>query len=206
MDLPLEISGHKKRQAKTFMPKQPTITTKRLILVPLTAGDAAALFPIAKNPASIEDFQVVAKTVDDVAKWVNASIESNTASWTIRLNKRVIGFVEIDIYSNQAIAETGYFIAETEQGNGFATEAVVAAVDWAFGQTNVHRIEAGISDWNTGSARVVEKAGFLFEGKSRLNWHYGGRWYDSLNYAILKTDWQKRRNNEQNTAHKRKLV
>ncbi|MFT5196545.1 MAG: RimJ/RimL family protein N-acetyltransferase, partial [Candidatus Promineifilaceae bacterium] len=127
-------------------------------------------------------------------------------SWTIRLNKRVIGFVEIDIYSNQAIAETGYFIAETEQGNGFATEAILAAVDWAFGQTNVHRIEAGISDWNTASARVVEKAGFLFEGKSRLNWQYGGRWYDSLNYAILKTDWQKRRNNEQNTAHKRKLV
>jgi ribosomal-protein-alanine N-acetyltransferase len=164
------------------------IETERLELVPATIGDARDLFPIAKDPASIEDFQHVASKLKDVESWLSPSIDEGTPTWTIRLDGRVIGLMEAEIRKN-AIADIGYFVDSTHQNQGYATEAIKAVVEWLFESTPVHRVEAGVTARNTPSRRVVEKLGFKLEGIARKNWPWGDAWFDSANYALLKEEW-----------------
>ena len=57
-------------------------------------------------------------------------------------------------------AEIGYGVLEDCQGQGFATEAVGAAVAWALQQPAVTRVEAETEPDNRASQRVLEKCGF----------------------------------------------
>lgn len=61
--------------------------------------------------------------------------------------------------------EIGYGIDEAYQGSGYATEAVTAVVHWASEQENVKSIEAEAEEDNAASARVLQKAGFVPNGK-----------------------------------------
>ena len=63
------------------------------------------------------------------------------------------------------VAEIGYGILEEYQGQGYATEAVRAVVDWAFHHPDVTVIEAETTSDNTSSKRVLEKCGFIANGK-----------------------------------------
>ena len=60
--------------------------------------------------------------------------------------------------------EIGYGIKEEYQGQGYATEAVSAAVLWAFQQPGVIRVEAETEPDNRASQRVLEKCGFVPSG------------------------------------------
>ena len=60
--------------------------------------------------------------------------------------------------------EIGYGILEPFCGRGYATEAVRAAVDWAFRQPGVTRVEAETEPENRASQRVLAKCGFLPTG------------------------------------------
>ena len=62
------------------------------------------------------------------------------------------------------VVEIGYGILEEYQGQGYATEAVGAAVDWALYQPGVTRVEAETAPDNRSSQRVLEKCGFLPSG------------------------------------------
>lgn len=60
--------------------------------------------------------------------------------------------------------EIGYGISEEHQGNGFATEAVEAAVTWALHQPGICRVEAETEPENKASQRVLAKCGFVPSG------------------------------------------
>ena len=60
--------------------------------------------------------------------------------------------------------EIGYGISEGSQSQGFATEAVDAAVNWALGQPDVKCVEAETEPDNRASQRVLEKCGFVPTG------------------------------------------
>ena len=63
------------------------------------------------------------------------------------------------------VAEIGYGISEEYQYQGYATEAVKAILTWAFQDSKVTAIEAETDVENTASKRVLEKCGFIFNGK-----------------------------------------
>ena len=60
--------------------------------------------------------------------------------------------------------EIGYGINDEFQGQGYATEAVIATVDWALRQSGVLRVEAETEPDNTASQRVLAKCGFVPSG------------------------------------------
>lgn len=60
--------------------------------------------------------------------------------------------------------EIGYGIKEEFQRQGYATEAVMAAVDWALQQAGVLRVEAEAEPANTASQQVLAKCGFVPNG------------------------------------------
>ena len=63
-------------------------------------------------------------------------------------------------------AEIGYGICEAHQGNGYATEAVKAAVAWGFARLRElgaeRKIVGKVEHENWSSRRVLEKAAFAF--------------------------------------------
>jgi [ribosomal protein S5]-alanine N-acetyltransferase len=83
-------------------------------------------------------------------------------------------------------AEFGYWLAEEFWGKGIMTEVVPAFVDYCFKEFSLNRIYAEPFSNNPASARVLEKAGFVLEGRLRKNVVKDGKVVDSLLYARTK--------------------
>ncbi|QTN01400.1 GNAT family N-acetyltransferase [Sediminibacillus dalangtanensis] len=79
----------------------------------------------------------------------------------------------------------GYFVDESHNGKGYASEAVKQITSYAFNGLKLHRIEAGVMPHNKGSIRVLEKAGFHREGIARKNVFINGKWEDHQVLALL---------------------
>ena len=80
-------------------------------------------------------------------------------------------------------AEFGYWLAEEFWGQGIMSEIVPAFVDYCFKEFSLNRISAQTYSNNPASARILEKAGFVFEGRLRKNVVKDGKILDSLLYA-----------------------
>ncbi|BFO22073.1 hypothetical protein SHKM778_84610 [Streptomyces sp. KM77-8] len=67
--------------------------------------------------------------------------------------------------------EIGFWGAKEHRGNGYITEAALAASRWAFTRMSVDRVEWRAEVGNTASRAVAERAGFTVEGvlRSSLN-------------------------------------
>ena len=92
---------------------------------------------------------------------------------------------------NYHIAETWYKIHPAYWGQGYASEALTRLLAFGFKDLNLHRIEAGCAVENGASVRVLEKAGFIREGRKREILPIRGRWVDNYFYAILDSDFEK---------------
>ena len=87
------------------------------------------------------------------------------AMWMIELRDGThIGDLCFKGLGANGVVEIGYGILEEYQGQGYATEAVGVAVNWALQQPNVTRVEAETEPDNRASQRVLEKCGFLPTG------------------------------------------
>src|SRR5439155_7141617 len=79
-------------------------------------------------------------------------------------------------------AEIGYWLAEPFWGRGIATEALVAVTAHAMQTHGLTRVFAVPFAWNAASCRVLEKAGYVLEGRLRKSAIKDGRITDQLQY------------------------
>jgi ribosomal-protein-alanine N-acetyltransferase len=85
-------------------------------------------------------------------------------------------------------ASLGYWMGAPHAGRGLMTDAVLAAVQFAFSTLRLNRLEAACLPSNAASARVLEKVGFRLEGRARRYLKIDGRWQDHDLYALLNDD------------------
>lgn len=83
-------------------------------------------------------------------------------------------------------AEIGYWLGESFWGRGIMTAALVTVTEFAFKEFNLTRVFAVPYARNAASLRILEKAGYLFEGVMRRSAIKDGVVLDQLMYA--KTD------------------
>jgi ribosomal-protein-alanine N-acetyltransferase len=86
-------------------------------------------------------------------------------------------------------AYLGFFVSERHNGRGYATEAVRRAVEAAFGELGLHRVQAAVIPRNVASIRVLEKAGFREEGFALRYLQIAGVWEDHKLYAVTVEEW-----------------
>jgi [ribosomal protein S5]-alanine N-acetyltransferase len=79
-------------------------------------------------------------------------------------------------------AELGYRVAQAHVGKGYAREAVRLALEKAFNDHRLVRIEATSRPENIGSVKVLTHNGFTQFGRSRKSVELGGVWYDLLHF------------------------
>ena len=88
------------------------------------------------------------------------------AMWMIELKDGThIGDLCFKGLEPNGTTEIGYGILDEYQGNGYATEAVKAAAAWALRDPNIIVVEAETEPDNKASQRVLEKCGFIPNGK-----------------------------------------
>jgi [ribosomal protein S5]-alanine N-acetyltransferase len=80
----------------------------------------------------------------------------------------------------------GYSVAPAHRGRGVAGSGLRAITAFAWTIPSLHRIEAYIEPWNTGSVRVAESAGYQREGLLRRYREIGGSRRDVLLYATVR--------------------
>ena len=98
-----------------------------------------------------------------------------------------IGFIPQEDVSRRS-AEIGYWLGEAYWGRGIATDAVRAVTTHIFATFDICRIYATVFESNPASARVLEKAGFVYEGRMRQAVTKNGHRLDALMYALLKDE------------------
>jgi [ribosomal protein S5]-alanine N-acetyltransferase len=84
----------------------------------------------------------------------------------------------------------GYYIGARHAGQGYMTEALQLMLRTAFRQLRLHRVEANVQPRNLASSRLVKRAGFCLEGRSRRYLKIGGQWRDHERWALLAEEWR----------------
>lgn len=87
-------------------------------------------------------------------------------------------------------AYLGYFAFAPLAGTGLMSEGLAAALDIAFGQLKLHRVEVNIQPDNVRSLGLATRLGFTREGYSRRYVKIAGRWRDHIRLAMLAEDWR----------------
>jgi [ribosomal protein S5]-alanine N-acetyltransferase len=81
-------------------------------------------------------------------------------------------------------AELGYWLSESYWGQGIMTKAICEIVKKAFDRFDIDRIYATPFETNLASHRVLEKSGFVLEGRFKKVVIKNGKMLDELVYAI----------------------
>ncbi|GAB4546439.1 MAG: GNAT family protein [Anaerolineae bacterium] len=122
--------------------------------------------------------------------------DPNSASFQIRtiVDDKHIGFVVLHTIkwpSQSCMVAIG--IGEEEyRGRGYGSEAMNLALNYAFNELNLHRVELIVMAYNTRAIASYEKLGFVREGVKREAVQRFGVRYDVLCYAILRPEWTAR--------------
>ncbi|GGH80508.1 ribosomal-protein-alanine N-acetyltransferase [Pullulanibacillus pueri] len=132
-------------------------------------------------------------TLDSKRKFIKGSINQReqdkgySFGIFLRENDKLIGDVSLFNILRGALQKCliGYSLDGQYNGRGYTTEAVSLAVNFAFNELKLHRIEAGVMLNNIGSMRVLEKVGFHKEGIEQKGVKINGQWEDHQILAII---------------------
>lgn len=173
------------------------IVTDRLIIRKFEANDWQDLHEYLsdKEVVKFEPYDIFSES-----KSKEESIRrSNTESFyavCLKENNKLIG----NLYLGKGDFDTwelGYVFNRTYQGQGYATESAKALLDYAFTHFGARRIIAMCSPKNNSSWKLLERLHMRREGLLLQNVYFKTDcngdpiWFDTYEYAILKSEWFK---------------
>lgn len=114
--------------------------------------------------------------------------QNPTTFFAIATQEEAIGGIGISLNQDvhRLTAEMGYWLGEPYWGKGLMTEAVAKFTEYAFECFHLVRIYAEPYASNPNSCRVLEKAGYVLEGRLRSSVIKDGQILDQFLYARIK--------------------
>ncbi len=128
-------------------------------------------------------------TARDARNWLDVVVDSKPeTNFAIDVAAEAVGGIGFTPQHDveRRSAEIGYWLGEPFWGRGIATEALITVTEYAFANFDLCRLYAHVFDWNAASARVLEKAGYEFEGRLKNSVTKDGQTIDQLMYAIIR--------------------
>lgn len=158
--------------------------------------DAAWLAELLNNKKILDNLRdglPYPYTKKDAEEYISSMLsadQTKSFAFAITVNGKVAGSIGVFRCENIHFrtAEMGYYIGEPYWGNGLGTSAVTQVSDYIFENTDIIRIFAEPFADNIASCRILEKAGFQFEGLLRSNALKNGKVLDMKMYALVKGD------------------
>jgi RimJ/RimL family protein N-acetyltransferase len=142
------------------------LQTERLLLRKPTLADVTIMTRLANDRRIAQNTRRLPHPYlqDHAVEFVNAQANSDRETvFLIERDFQPIGMVGID-WREPENPELGYWIGVDHWGQGFATEAARAAIDFCFEEFDVEHIIAGARVANPASRNVLEKCGFQWSG------------------------------------------
>jgi [ribosomal protein S5]-alanine N-acetyltransferase len=133
-------------------------------------------FPHPYTPAHAQDWIEKVAPIDPVTQFA-IEVDGEAAGGI-----GITQLQDVDRYS----AEIGYWLGEAHWGRGITTAVVRSVTEHAFAAFGLHRIYAGVFEWNPASRRVLEKAGYTLEGRLRRAAFKDGKLLDQYLYAVTR--------------------
>ena len=176
----------------------PSLTTPRLILRPFAPADGLGVERLAGA------WEIADTTLNIPHPYPEGGglrwIKTHTVAWengsslTLAIAlpatpQTIIGAVSLTIAREHARGELGYWIAVSEWGHGYATEAARAVATFGFEKLELHRIQARHFTRNQASGIVMQKLGMQLEGVNREAYLRWGRFEDVAVYGVLAQEW-----------------
>jgi RimJ/RimL family protein N-acetyltransferase len=183
---------------QVLRPQYP-VSTDRLLLRPLGAGDTGALLAYRSRPDVCRYVPFEPMTERDIAgrlagPWAATELTAEGQSLTLGVEVKesgeLIGDVILFWHSRlHAGGELGYVFAPGAGGQGYATEAARAVLRLGFEELGLHRITARIDERNEPSARLARRLGMRQEARLVHNELFKGEWSTELDFAMLAGEW-----------------
>ena len=176
------------------------IETRRLLLRPFAAADAAAVegyvgrWEIARMTTRIAHPYPQGAAAEWIASHAAAREEGSEYTFAITLQgqDQPIGAISLR-HSEPGNLELGYWLAPGHWGRGLATEAAQAMVVYGFEKLGAEALTSGHFADNAASGRVLEKAGFRANGIAR-QWSEARQGFvDANRYLLTRESWGRAR-------------
>jgi [ribosomal protein S5]-alanine N-acetyltransferase len=176
------------------------LQTQRIIVRPLCQNDLQEYHKLFSNPENLT-FEIIEphspqRSEAELTYWLERNLELDSAFGTTEFGielistGKLIGVISgLYIDTNSAIIEMGIIVDHIYSKNGYSHEALQAYINFAFSQTDTHKILARTDSRNIPCIRLLEKIGMTREGLLRKNVKMlDGQYYDEAIYGVLKED------------------
>ena len=169
------------------------IKSKKFILRPFKRGDENSLRENINNKKIYRNTLDIPYpyTLKDAKDWISRNLREmrrkkpTMINLVIDINGEVAGGIGLNKIEGHK-AEIGYWLAEKYWGQGIMTQAVKLMTKFGFEKLKLKRIYAYVFSFNKASKRVLEKAGYKFEGILRKNTKKDNRFIDDYLFAKAK--------------------
>ncbi|MDB5633819.1 MAG: RimJ/RimL family protein N-acetyltransferase [Tardiphaga sp.] len=142
------------------------LETERLSLRKPTLADVKAIARLANDRRIAENTRRLPYPYlqDHAVQFVNSLSDANSETvFLIELDRRPVGMVGVDWRAPET-PELGYWLGVDHWGQGFATEAARAVIDFTFEEFDVEHLISGARVANPASRNILEKCGFQWSG------------------------------------------
>jgi ribosomal-protein-alanine N-acetyltransferase len=174
----------------------PTLEFEGACLRAMRVSDTEAILGYLSDPAVTErtSFPEITRELVDgmieraTARWAAGDL----SKWAIvrKADDRVVGTCGFNDWSGtHGWAEIAYDLAREEWGKGLMIQAVSAVIGWTFRHTEVQRIQAYVRVDNARSEKLLDRLGFVREGRLRQFRVCRGQPYDYGIFGLLRSEW-----------------
>jgi ribosomal-protein-alanine N-acetyltransferase len=171
----------------------PELHTPRCTLRKIVSSDQQKIFEGLSHPEVIPYYGVSYKTFEATEAQMNFYddlLKNETGIWwAIELNDsgEFIGACGFNNWSKEhRRIEIGFWLLPQYQGKGYMMEVIPSALDHAFTQKKIHRVEAIVEGGNENSSKLLKKLGFVYEGTHKKCEVKNGKFIDLDFYALLR--------------------
>lgn len=177
------------------------LRTARLTLRPFADGDAGELVRLLNDHEVVRYLAVVPYPYGDrdARDWIARTRTAGNPwpAFAIEAGGSLVGSIGLkppeDPSSPESGAELGYWLGYPYWGKGYATEAAVEVVNYAFGVMDLAQLWASVSLSNPASRRVLEKAGLRFVGETSVHYAARNTSWPSWLFSLRRNEWRAHR-------------
>ena len=178
------------------------LATERLFLREFNEDDWSAVWAYQVDPLYLRYYTWEERTPEAVQEFVQMFLAQQQERPRLKFQLAIVLKSSGQLIGNCGIrmgaagayeADIGYEVSPHHWGQGYATEAARAVLEFGFTELHLHRIWSWCIADNVGSARVLKKIGMQPEGRLREKEYFKGRWWDTLLFSILDHEWHTHR-------------
>ncbi|MHA1829183.1 MAG: GNAT family N-acetyltransferase [Candidatus Heimdallarchaeaceae archaeon] len=170
-------------------------TNPKIELRHVKLSDAKVFFECEQDSEAKKNFMSTPKSVKEVEKSLRDSIKKMKKSkpeeerFAIIFEGKTIGEIWIDELNQEHMehkGSIGYKIIKEYRGKGIGSKAIKLVTGHAFKKYKLKRIWCFTRDFNIGSRKALEKAGYKLEGVLKKNKKKNGKYLNDCIYARVR--------------------